>query len=235
MLVGLSAASDRIFVTADANQSIYGSGFRWIDVHADLRFQGRTGVLRKNYRTTREIGEAAQAYLQGGALDEEAIERTYAQYDGPLPVIRAARGAAAERELLVRFLRLGAKEARQGLGACAVLVPSEAAGRGLADRLTQAGVPAQCMPGRRSVALGRDARRHPRSSFWPEGPSARTGRAPRRAHSRAGCRTSRRFCAASLGGDLNGGGPVDPSPAAFAHRAMAMQRTSAWVPYRSHI
>jgi superfamily I DNA/RNA helicase/mRNA-degrading endonuclease RelE of RelBE toxin-antitoxin system len=148
VLVGLSAAPDRIFVTADANQSIYGSGFRWTDVHADLRFQGRTGVLRKNYRTTREIGEAAQAYLQGGALDDEAIERTYAQSDGPLPVVRTARGAAAEIDLLVRFLRVAARDARQGLGACAVLVPSEMAGRALADGLTAAGVPAEFMPGR---------------------------------------------------------------------------------------
>ena len=35
MLVGLCRAPDRLFVTADANQSIYGSGFRWTDVHAE--------------------------------------------------------------------------------------------------------------------------------------------------------------------------------------------------------
>ncbi len=148
MLVGLSAAADRIFVTADANQSIYGSGFRWTDVHADLRFQGRTGVLRKNYRTTREIGEAAQAYLKGGALDDEAIERVYAQFDGPLPVVRTVRGSAAETDLLARFLSVAARDARQGLGACAVLVPSELAGRAIAERLSQAGVRAEFMPGR---------------------------------------------------------------------------------------
>src|SRR5579859_2513093 len=108
MLVGLCAAPDRLFVTADANQSIYGGGFRWTDVHADLRFQGRTGILLKNYRTTREIGEAAQAYLQGGVLDDEAVERTHAQFDGPLPVIMSARGAAVELDLLVRFLKLAA-------------------------------------------------------------------------------------------------------------------------------
>jgi len=148
MLVGLCAAPERLFVTADANQSIYGSGFRWTDVHADLRFQGRTGILRKNYRTTREIGEAAQAYLQGGTLDDEAVERSYAQFDGPLPVMRNARDAHAELDLLVRFLKVASREARQGLGACAVLVPTEAAGRSLAARLTEAGVTAAFMPGR---------------------------------------------------------------------------------------
>jgi superfamily I DNA/RNA helicase len=148
VLVGLCNAPDRIFVTADANQSIYGSGFRWTDVHADLRFQGRTGVLRKNYRTTREIGEAAQHYLLGGELDDEAIERSYAHADGPLPVVRIVRGAAAEADLVVRFLREAARDARQGMGACAVLVPSENAGRALAERLTVAGVTAEFMRGR---------------------------------------------------------------------------------------
>ncbi len=128
-LIGLCTAPDRLFVTADANQSIYGSGFRWTDGHADLRFQGRTGVLRKNYRITREIGEAAQAYLQGGALDHEAVDRTYAQSDGPLPVMRTARSTSAELDVLVRFLKVASREARQGLGACAVLVPSEALAR----------------------------------------------------------------------------------------------------------
>ena len=68
-------------------QARLAGGFRWTDVHADLRFQGRTGMLRKNYRSTREIGEAAQDYLQAGALDEQVIERSYAQTGGPLPAV----------------------------------------------------------------------------------------------------------------------------------------------------
>jgi superfamily I DNA/RNA helicase len=148
VLVGQTQAADRIFVTAAANQSIYGSGFRWTDVHAELRFQGRTGVLRKNYRTTQEIGEAAQAYLQGGSLDDEVIPRSYAQVGGPLPAFRTARGAAAESDLVASFLKVASREARQGTGACAVLVPSEAAGRALSERLARAGIQSEFMPGR---------------------------------------------------------------------------------------
>jgi len=148
LLVGLCAAPDRLFITADANQSIYGSSFRWTDVHADLRFQGRTGILRKNYRTTREIGEAAQAYLQAGALDDEPVERAYTQVGGPLPVVRSVASPVAEADLLAQFLRLAAREARQGLGGCAILVPSEAAGQAIATRLTAAGLPTGYMPGR---------------------------------------------------------------------------------------
>src|SRR2546421_10510230 len=57
LLVQLCKQPNRVFITADANQSIYGSGFNWADVHDDLRFQGRTAVLHANYRSTREIGE----------------------------------------------------------------------------------------------------------------------------------------------------------------------------------
>src|SRR5205807_886597 len=71
LLVRLCDKPNRIFITADANQSIYGSGFTWPDVHEHLRLQGRTTILRVNYRSTREIGEAAQSYLAAGELDNE--------------------------------------------------------------------------------------------------------------------------------------------------------------------
>jgi mRNA-degrading endonuclease RelE of RelBE toxin-antitoxin system len=41
-LVGLCRESNRLFITADANQSIYGNSFRWSEVHHSLKFVGRT-------------------------------------------------------------------------------------------------------------------------------------------------------------------------------------------------
>ncbi len=58
LLIGLCKSSDRVFITADPNQSIYGSGFQWSAVHSDLRFRGRTSILRRNYRSTRKSGWA---------------------------------------------------------------------------------------------------------------------------------------------------------------------------------
>ncbi len=63
MLIQLCPSPDRLFITADANQAIYGSGFSWNEVHANLRFQGRTAIIHTNYRSTREIGEATCSYL----------------------------------------------------------------------------------------------------------------------------------------------------------------------------
>src|SRR6266516_4886114 len=74
LLIKLCKDPSRLFITADANQYIYGSGFNWSDVHESLKFQGRTSVLRANYRSTREIGEAAQSYLATGMLDTELNE-----------------------------------------------------------------------------------------------------------------------------------------------------------------
>ncbi|MBI3964313.1 MAG: UvrD-helicase domain-containing protein, partial [Chloroflexi bacterium] len=152
LLVALCRAPGRLFVTADANQSIYGSGFRWTDVHEDLRFKGRTGVLRANHRSTRQIGEAAHAYLRDGALDaedapERAPEREYVS-TGPPPAARAVATPFDETQLLARFLSGAARAFRLGIGSCAVLVPSEASGRAIAGRLVDAGVEALYTPGR---------------------------------------------------------------------------------------
>lgn len=143
-LVQLCKTPSRLFITADANQSIYGSSFRWNDVHTDLKFVGRTGILRVNHRTTQEINEAAHDYLQIGLLDQESIERQYINY-GPPPAVRVVVDSAAEGQLLAQFCRTAAKEFRLGLDACAILVPSERSGRAIADQLSYLGLEATYM------------------------------------------------------------------------------------------
>ncbi|HYU76976.1 MAG TPA: UvrD-helicase domain-containing protein [Ktedonobacteraceae bacterium] len=146
LLVRLCNKPNRIFITADANQSIYGSGFTWSDVHEHLKLQGRTSILRVNYRSTREIGEAAQSYLSVGELDNEQVERTYMN-SGPMPAVRVIRSGGEEVQLLSRFLPAAAKEFRLAIGACAVLCPTAKAGKAIAAELTQRGVEATFMPG----------------------------------------------------------------------------------------
>ena len=147
LLTLLCRAPNRLFVTADANQSIYGSGFRWSDVHQNLKFAGRTGVLRVNHRTTREINEAAHIYLAGGILDNEEIERSYV-HTGPPPAVRAVTHRSDEAELVVQFCKAAAREFRLGISACAVLTPTERAGKKLADQLNYLGLEADFMSSR---------------------------------------------------------------------------------------
>lgn len=148
LLVGLCRAANRLFLTADANQAIYGSHFRWRDVHDTLRFAGRTGILTVNYRSTREIGQAAHAYLGQGGLDDEQIVQEYPTR-GPRPLVRVVRGVEEEAEALTSFLRQALAQVRLGIGACAVLVPTERAAQAIAAGLTTAGLTAYHMPGDR--------------------------------------------------------------------------------------
>ncbi len=147
VLTALCRAPDRLFITADANQSIYGAGFRWSDVHEELRFSGRTGILHTNFRSTREIGKAAHSYLSAGALDDEQIDQEY-RHSGPQPAMRVVRDVAEEADILQRYLPGAARAFHQGIGSCAVLCPSERSGRAIASALGEYGVRAQFMTGR---------------------------------------------------------------------------------------
>lgn len=146
LLVNLCASPNHIFVTADANQSIYGSGFTWADVHHSLKFQGRTSILRANYRSTREIGEAAQSYLTYGALEPEIAERLYVN-NGPMPDVRAVLNNYYEAQLLASFFKKASLNERLAIGSCAVLCPNERAGRAIAAALTDHNLEATYMTG----------------------------------------------------------------------------------------
>lgn len=146
VLAGLCRSRGGLFLTADANQSIYGSAFRWKDVHEHLSFQGSTATLRANHRSTREVGEAAEAYLADGrsaetALDVERPTPTYV-HEGAVPAVRAVDRGDDEAKLLARFFRGAARDLRLGLGACAALVPTNAAAVAIADELRLLGLDA---------------------------------------------------------------------------------------------
>ncbi len=144
MLVNLCKTPGRLFITADANQSIYGSGFTWTDVHGSLRFQGRTSVLRANYRSTYEIGEAAQSYLSDNVLDSEINDRHYVN-NGPLPDVRTVLNSDHEAQLLANFFKKASLNLRLTPGSCAVLCPSERAGETIATALRAHNIEANFM------------------------------------------------------------------------------------------
>lgn len=150
VLVGLCKTPGGLFLTADANQSIYGGSFRWSDVHASLQFQGRTGILKANHRSTREIAIAAESYLRSDredvVLDAEDPEARYV-HTGPLPAVRAVRDTKDETKILARFFRSATRELRLGLGACAVLCPYNDAASRIAGALTDAGMSAAKVDG----------------------------------------------------------------------------------------
>ncbi len=143
MLVGMCISPDRLLLTADANQSIYGSGFNWNDIHEDLKFRGRTGLLRKNYRSTQQISDAAAMYLREAGLDpEKSIDAHVAS--GPEPAVRMV-SRINEVPMITRFFQLATRDFRFGYSACAVLVPTEHTGKMVEEQLNAAGLDARFM------------------------------------------------------------------------------------------
>lgn len=135
-----------LFLTADANQSLYNRGFRWQNVHEQLKVVGRTRILRRNYRTTQDIAYAAAELLsEAEGADGDALQQEY-MHNGLPPVIYAAESAADQASWLAAQLYQAARDLRLPLNAAAVLVPSNSLGKALADRIAEQGLPVRFMP-----------------------------------------------------------------------------------------
>jgi superfamily I DNA/RNA helicase/mRNA-degrading endonuclease RelE of RelBE toxin-antitoxin system len=142
LLVRICAAPNRLFLTADESQAIYAAGFGWSDVHDQLKFRGRTGVLRANHRSTRQIAEAAHDYLAAGLADELVPDQQTYVHEGALPAVRAVADRAAEVDLVARYLRGASHALRLTIGSGAVLVPDRYSGEPLAAALNERVIPA---------------------------------------------------------------------------------------------
>lgn len=119
---GLVKNGRNLLMTADANQSIYGSGFSWKRVDPSLDFRGRTLVLRRNYRNTVEIADAIRPLISG---DEDADKETLMDEPfrhGPLPQCRTV--SPGQRGFLADWLTGCLLEERLGLDCAAVICPT---------------------------------------------------------------------------------------------------------------
>jgi superfamily I DNA/RNA helicase/mRNA-degrading endonuclease RelE of RelBE toxin-antitoxin system len=146
LMAELSRSGAGLFFAADSKQSLYSRNYTWSSAHPRLQFTGRTAILKRNYRSTAEIDRAAFAVLtpeEGEALQESASVHT-----GPMPVLLRGVQATDEGEWAGRFIRQMCRHLRMKISASAVLVPTEAGGRRLAEQLSAAGVGARFFPGR---------------------------------------------------------------------------------------
>ncbi len=110
-----------VFLTADASQSLYNRGFRWKDVHKELKIVGRTRILKKNYRSSRQIAEAATEILRDTeAGDEEALDQIYV-HSGPRPTIHICEDEEQVMLCLTVEIEEAAKDLRLPISAAAIL------------------------------------------------------------------------------------------------------------------
>lgn len=116
-----------VFLTADNNQSIYGSGLSWVSVAEDLKLRGRARILRRNYRTTRQIWQAIQPIApQGsGSSDGETLD-VQTPYSGDVPALRFYDNFKELGPSLGDWLTAAAMRTSTSLNSCAVLCPTNA-------------------------------------------------------------------------------------------------------------
>lgn len=107
MLGALAAGPNALFFAGDLGQRIFQLPFSCLALGVDVR--GRSTSLRINYRTSRQIREAADQLLPPKVRDVDGIEddRTGAQsvFEGPPPTISECADEADEIEKVAAFLR----------------------------------------------------------------------------------------------------------------------------------
>jgi superfamily I DNA/RNA helicase len=128
-------------------QSIYNRGFSWKRVDDAIKVRGRTTILKYNYRSSRQIMEAAvQPLRDNGGGDPETTE-LIPVLEGPKPRLIACDGVEGQVEQAVKFLKQSAEELRLPVTAGAVLVRGNKAGTEFAEALTAKGIPAELVKG----------------------------------------------------------------------------------------
>lgn len=145
LCVELCHSPTGVFLTADANQSLYNRGFRWQSVHKDLQVKGRTRTLRRNYRSTQQIAAAARQILQPMPdFDAEAESQEYI-HAGVLPMLYAASGSEDQSQWIAQRIYQAAQQLRLPVNAAVVLVASSSVGEPLAKAISEQGLPARFM------------------------------------------------------------------------------------------
>lgn len=148
LAIELCEHPEGIFLTADASQSIYNKGFAWKNVHSSLKVRGRTRVLRRNYRTTQQIAEAAHDMVRGtGVADEEALKQEYVRV-GPKPTIFRCNSEDEMFRWLARSITIACQELHLPSNAAVVLTRTNDLAKAAAAQLTAQGLLAKYMSGR---------------------------------------------------------------------------------------
>jgi len=124
-LIRLCKNPENIFITADSNQSIYGNGISWTRIAEDLNFTGRARILRKNFRTTKEIWEATKQILPLGEEDDKETFDSEPVFSGEYPILYKYSSQNDFKEKLNRFLRNALKKERLIPQNAVILCPSE--------------------------------------------------------------------------------------------------------------
>ncbi len=149
-LLNLVPNFNNIYITADASQSIYQRGFSWKQIHTDLKVIGRTLILKQNYRNTQEIAIACTDILLGTeAGDPECLQQIPSLHIGDPPLLCLSNNQDEELAAIRDFLVDSAKRFRLPLHGSAILCPSNYSAETYAKQLSQLGLKAKFVSGKK--------------------------------------------------------------------------------------
>ena len=149
-LLNLVPNFDNIYITADASQSIYQRGFSWKQIHEDLKVTGRTLILKQNYRNTQQIAIACTDILLGTeAGDPECLQQIPSLHIGDPPLLLLSNDQDQELAAIRDFLVDSAKRFRLPLHGSAILCPSNHSAETYAKQLSQLGLKAKFVSGKK--------------------------------------------------------------------------------------
>lgn len=122
-LMGLCHNRKNIYLTADINQSIWGYSFSWTKMAEDLDVRGRVKILRRNYRTTKEVWEGVKQLAPTNDIDEETLT-IEAVYKGQPPALVKYDTKKQLGARLNNYLFEALRQERTTPGSAAVLCPT---------------------------------------------------------------------------------------------------------------
>jgi len=146
LMAEVARKPEGLFFAADSKQSLYSRNYAWSTMNPRLQFRGRTAVLKRNYRSTKEIDRAAFTVLRPEA--NEVLEASSSVHEGPLPVLVRGVDVSDEAVWVTRFIQQMSRHLHLRTSAAAVLVPDSGVGHQLAKDLTDTGLPAKFFSGR---------------------------------------------------------------------------------------
>jgi superfamily I DNA/RNA helicase/mRNA-degrading endonuclease YafQ of YafQ-DinJ toxin-antitoxin module len=136
-----STARSSVMILADAAQTLYSRGFSW--KQAGIEARGRTAILRKNFRNTRQIAEAAAHLLAHNTLmrsSNEYVDPEWTQHQGAFPIVIRAGGAYNQVELMRDLILDLVADQTFRLSDFAVLCPTNALCEQCKGELDRAGL-----------------------------------------------------------------------------------------------
>lgn len=90
-----------VMILADAAQTLYSRGFSW--KQAGIQARGRTAILRKNFRNTRQVAEASAYLLEQNKLmrsSNEYVDPEWTQRQGSSPIVMKATSRFHQIEIV---------------------------------------------------------------------------------------------------------------------------------------